>query len=48
MFSLIVFSLVMMATMNQNFTHMLLGDEANAGWDVRADQISANPTPSLT
>ena len=37
MFSLIVFSLVMIATMNQNYTDLFLGDEANAGWDVRAD-----------
>ncbi|MEA2594520.1 MAG: putative transport system permease protein [Thermomicrobiales bacterium] len=43
MFSLIVFSLVMFATINENFVNLLLGDEANAGWDVRADQGQANP-----
>jgi putative ABC transport system permease protein len=43
MFSLIVFSLVMMATMNQNYTALFLGDEASAGWDVRADSLNANP-----
>ncbi len=43
MFSLIVFSLVMIATMNENFTNLFLGDDANAGWDVRADVGSANP-----
>ena len=43
MFSLIIFSLVMMATMNQNFVELFLGDEANAGWDVRADTLAANP-----
>ncbi|MFL5760493.1 MAG: ABC transporter permease, partial [Thermomicrobiales bacterium] len=48
MFSLIVFSLVMMATMNQNFTNLLLGDEANAGWDVRADAMSADPVTDFT
>jgi putative ABC transport system permease protein len=48
MFSLIVFSLVMMATMNKNFTNLLLGDEANAGWDVRADAMSADPVPDFT
>jgi putative ABC transport system permease protein len=48
MFSLIVFSLVMMATMNQNFTNLLLGDDANAGWDVRADAMSADPVPDFT
>lgn len=43
MFSLIVFSLVVFATINQNFVNLFLGDEANAGWDVRADQGQANP-----
>jgi putative ABC transport system permease protein len=43
MFSLIVFSLVVFATINENFVNLLLGDEANAGWDVRADQGLANP-----
>jgi putative ABC transport system permease protein len=43
MFSLIIFSLVMMATMNQNFVELFLGDDANAGWDVRADSLAANP-----
>jgi putative ABC transport system permease protein len=43
MFSLIIFSLVMIATMNQNYVNLFLGDEANAGWDVRADALSANP-----
>jgi putative ABC transport system permease protein len=48
MFSLIVFSLVMMATMNRNFVNLFLGDEANAGWDVRADALSANPIADFT
>ncbi|HET8523219.1 MAG TPA: FtsX-like permease family protein, partial [Thermomicrobiales bacterium] len=43
MFSLIVFSLVMMATISQNFVHIFLSDEAKAGWDVRADAYGANP-----
>jgi putative ABC transport system permease protein len=43
MFSLIIFSLVMMATISDNFTNIFLGDEANAGWDVRADAGNANP-----
>ncbi len=43
MFSLIVFSLVMIATMNQNFVNLFLGDDANAGWDVRADSRGGNP-----
>jgi putative ABC transport system permease protein len=43
MFSLIVFSLVTFATINENFVNLFLGDEANAGWDVRADLVSDNP-----
>jgi putative ABC transport system permease protein len=43
MFSLIVFSLVTFATINQNFVNLFLGDEANAGWDVRAQVLPENP-----
>ena len=43
MFSLIVFSLVMVATLTENFSNIFLGEEANAGWDVRADIPTANP-----
>ncbi len=43
MFSLIIFSLVMFSTINENFSKAFLGDDANAGWDVRADQGGANP-----
>ncbi|MDQ2683175.1 MAG: FtsX-like permease family protein, partial [Chloroflexota bacterium] len=43
MFSLIVFSLVTISTMNTNYTALFLGDEAAAGWDVRADATNANP-----
>lgn len=46
MFSLIVFSLVVFATINQNFVNIFLGDDANAGWDIRADQTTANPLGS--
>ena len=41
MFTLIIFSLTMTATLNTNFTSLFLGDEASAGWDVRADGITA-------
>jgi putative ABC transport system permease protein len=47
MFSLIVFSLVMMATISQNFVNIFLSDEAKAGWDVRADAYGANPFPDF-
>ncbi len=43
MFALIVFSLVMVATLTENFANIFLGEEANAGWDVRADVPAANP-----
>jgi putative ABC transport system permease protein len=43
MFSLIVFSLVMVATLTANFSAAFLSDEGNAGWDVRAD-LSAGDT----
>jgi len=43
MFSLIIFSLVMMATINENFTQAFLGDRAAAGWDVRAAEGMSNP-----
>jgi putative ABC transport system permease protein len=46
MFSLIIFSLVMFTTINENFSAAFLGDEANAGWDVRADLGGANPIGS--
>ncbi|MGH2559241.1 MAG: ABC transporter permease [Thermomicrobiales bacterium] len=43
MFSLIVFVIVMATTIQNNFVNLILGDEANAGWDIRADALSANP-----
>jgi putative ABC transport system permease protein len=43
MFSLIVFSLVMMATMSENLTALFLGEDANAGWHVQANAGDANP-----
>ena len=43
MFSLIVFSLVVVASINRNFTRIFLSEQANAGWDVRIDSIGTNP-----
>jgi putative ABC transport system permease protein len=48
MFSLIIFSLVMISTMNANYSAMMLGDEANAGWHIRADVYSTNPIDDFT
>jgi putative ABC transport system permease protein len=43
MFALIVFSIVVMGTMNSVFTQAILGGEANAGMQVRVDVPMANP-----
>ncbi len=43
MFSLIIFSLVMMATISDNFSRAFLSDDAAAGWDVRAEAGQSNP-----
>lgn len=43
MFSLIIFSLVMMATINENLTQAFLSDRAAAGWTVRAQAGLTNP-----
>ena len=40
MFTLVMFSLVVMATLNYNFTQLFLGEEAKGGFDV---QVQANP-----
>ncbi|MEX2031399.1 MAG: hypothetical protein WEA81_00905, partial [Dehalococcoidia bacterium] len=44
MFTLVVFSLVVMATLNHNFTQLFLGDTARGGFDV---QVAANPNNPL-
>lgn len=43
MFALIVFSIVVMGTMNSIFTQAILADDANAGMEVRVDVPMANP-----
>ncbi len=43
MFSLIIFSLVMMATINANFVAIFTTDQAAAGWDIQATQAPNNP-----
>lgn len=48
MFSLIVFSLVMVASINQNFANAFLGDNANAGMDIRVDVTGDNPIDDFT
>jgi putative ABC transport system permease protein len=41
MFSLIVFSLVTIATINLNFSNAFLSDASTAGWDVRGSTVNA-------
>ncbi|MGD9893845.1 MAG: ABC transporter permease, partial [Dehalococcoidia bacterium] len=47
MFSLIVFSLMMMSTLNANFTAVFASDDARGGWDVIATANRNNPVPDL-
>jgi putative ABC transport system permease protein len=47
MFSLIVFSIVVMSTLTANFAAMQGGDEAKGGWDVIAESSRTNPVPDL-
>jgi putative ABC transport system permease protein len=47
MFSLIIFSLVAMATINSNFEALFTGDEASGGWDIQAQQGPVNPVDDL-
>ena len=48
MFSLVIFSLIMIATMQANFATVFINDDATAGWDVQVDVNRANPIPDLT
>src|SRR3990170_443591 len=43
MFSLIIFALVMMSTMNVNFDRVMLSDSGRGGWDVLVQENEANP-----
>ena len=47
MFTLVVFSLVVMATLNSNFTQLFLGEDAKGGFDVRVTANSSNRIPNL-
>ncbi|MGE0543343.1 MAG: ABC transporter permease, partial [Dehalococcoidia bacterium] len=47
MFSLIVFSIVVMSTMNANFTAMFSGEDAKGGWDIVAESNRNNPVSDL-
>ncbi|CAN5643915.1 hypothetical protein BH23CHL3_BH23CHL3_08580 [soil metagenome] len=47
MFSLIVFSLMVISVINENFSQAFLGDDAAAGWDVSVETTSTNPVDDL-
>jgi putative ABC transport system permease protein len=47
MFSLVVFSLTMMSTMNYNFEQLFLADDSRGGWDVIVEENPNNPIPDL-
>lgn len=47
MFSLIVFSLVTMSTLNANFIELFTTDEASGGWDIEVVTSPANPIDDL-
>jgi ABC-type lipoprotein release transport system permease subunit len=43
MISLVMFALVMMSTMNENFDRLFLSDDALAGYDVLVSELPGNP-----
>lgn len=47
MFTLVMFSLVVMATLNYNFTQLFLGDTARGGFDVVVEGNPNNRIPDL-
>jgi len=47
MFCLVVFALVVMSTMNYNFSNVFLSDRSLGGWDVVVDESPTNPVPDL-
>ncbi len=47
MFTLVMFSLVVMATLNHNFTQLFLGERALGGFDVHVTTNPNNPIESL-
>ncbi|MSQ36541.1 MAG: FtsX-like permease family protein [Dehalococcoidia bacterium] len=47
MFGLVTFSLVVMSTLNSNFTQLFAGNDARAGFDVLVEANPANRVPDL-
>lgn len=47
MFSMVIFSLVTMTTINANFVELFSTDKADAGWDISVTTNPANPITDL-
>ncbi len=47
MFGLVVFSLVVMSTLNSNFTQIFAGEDATGGFDIVVDANPSNRIPDL-
>src|SRR5690606_34689987 len=47
MFSLIVFSLIVISVINENFAAAFTSDEATAGWDVSITTTATNPVDDV-
>ncbi len=47
MFSLIIFSLVVISTINANFIALFASERAGAGWEITASQPPTNPIPDF-
>ncbi len=47
MFALIIFSLVVMGTINANFANLFTSEEATGGWDIAVETSPANPIADL-
>jgi putative ABC transport system permease protein len=47
MFCLVVFSLIVMSSMNYNFEHVFISDRALGGWDVFVDENPTNRVEDL-
>ena len=47
MFTLVVFALTVMSSMNHNFNELFLSDRALGGWDITVDENRTNPIGDL-
>jgi putative ABC transport system permease protein len=47
MFSLIVFSLIVISVINENFSAAFTSDKATAGWDVQVSTTATNPVDDI-